>query len=114
MLCKRTPYRTRHPGAWDLPGGRVLTGEQPEAALARELREELGIIVDPPSGPARAGITVDGVALSVWLIDEWVGEPRNADPYEHETVAWFRPDEVPWPALAHPDYIWLFRQLGLR
>lgn len=37
-----------HKGKWDLPGGFLGNGEHPEAALKRELREELGVSVSNP------------------------------------------------------------------
>src|ERR1700675_3548699 len=42
LIGQRKP-RGRHPGKWEFPGGKVEPGEEPRAALARELREELGI-----------------------------------------------------------------------
>ena len=43
LLCHRSPHRLWYPDAWDLPGGHVESPENPEQALMRELREELGI-----------------------------------------------------------------------
>ena len=44
LLARRPPGKTMA-GLWEFPGGKVQDGEVPEAALIRELREELGIDV---------------------------------------------------------------------
>jgi nucleoside triphosphatase len=43
LLCRMSPDRGVFPGLWALPGGGVEPGERIEAALRREVREELGI-----------------------------------------------------------------------
>ena len=106
LLGHRTPDRRSFPDCWDLPGGHVEVDEHGAAALARELREELGITVTGlPDVPNRS-VSDDGfgIDLSVWFVDEWEGEPANTAPEEHDDLAWC--DATAWSSrrLAHPDY----------
>src|SRR5919202_435164 len=60
--------RTRPPhaaGRWELPGGKVEPGEQPEAAVVRELREELACTVRVTGRLAGAEPVGDGLELRV-------------------------------------------------
>ena len=48
VLIAQRPEGKTLAGLWEFPGGKVDAGERPEAALIRELKEELGIAVEEP------------------------------------------------------------------
>ena len=94
-MCHRHPHRQWYPDIWDLPGGHIEHCEQPEQALVRELREELGIVVDPAGLDPSATLTPEpGLTIHVWVVRAWSGEVSNLAPAEHDELGWFTPLEV--------------------
>ena len=92
-----------YPGVWDLPGGGIEAGESGLVALARELREELGVQVATDSAFDLCGLTAgledEPVILSAWLVRDWQGTPANVAPEEHDDIRWFGLEDL--PPLAH-------------
>lgn len=87
ILIARRAADQHQGGLWEFPGGKVEPGETVQAALARELEEELGI---RPTA-ARPLIQVHHdypdkqVLLDVWEVSAFVGEPHGA---EGQPLAW--------------------------
>ena len=84
----------RHPLKWEFPGGKVEPGEDPRAALARELREELNI--DAMIGEELDSYEVsygDGFRLMLhfYRVTHFQGELRNQD---FEQIVWERPRKL--------------------
>jgi len=76
-------------GRWEFPGGKVAAGETESQALVRELREELGVVVSGCRPFMRLSHEYEDrvVELSMWLVDEFGGEPDGLDGQQLRWVA---------------------------
>jgi len=80
-------------GLWEFPGGKIGPGEEPEHALARELREEIGI----EGGTAQFFLRLEHrypdrhVSIRFFLVDAWRNEPTSV---EGQGLRWVTPDEL--------------------
>jgi 8-oxo-dGTP diphosphatase len=90
------------PLSWEFPGGKIEPGESPEAALARELVEELGIEIEVGARIGRGEAEVAGrlIRLDVYRAKIVAGTPVAR---EHARVAWLAPDELASLAWAEAD-----------
>ena len=104
LLAARRTAPPKFAGMWEFPGGKVEAGESAEAALHRELGEELGITV-------RLGREVDSGSPSGWPLNEqavmrvWFAEVSEGEPQpleDHDELRWVSLDghaevmELPW------------------
>lgn len=106
VLLARRPEGRKMAGLWEFPGGKLEPGETPEAALARELREELGLEADPkdfaPFVFASHAYDTFHLLMPVFLCRRWQGEPQGR---EGQKLAWVAPGnlaEYPMPAADRP------------
>lgn len=101
VLVQQRPPGKPMAGLWEFPGGKVEAGEVPEAALVRELAEELGIAIDAralaPASFASEGLGGRHLLLLLYVAREWEGTP---EPHHASALQWVRPAEM--RALAMP------------
>jgi len=95
LMAQRPPHK--HLGLkWEFPGGKIESGESAEAALHREIREELGCTIDilhalPRTTHAYEKITIEMIPFIARLA-EGSAEPH---PHEHVALRWITPAELP-------------------
>jgi 8-oxo-dGTP diphosphatase len=92
VLLSRRPEGKAMSGLWEFPGGKLAAGETPEAALVRELKEELGVGVDKsclaPFGFASEDSGDFHLLMPLYLCRKWTG---RAAAMEGQELAWVFP-----------------------
>ena len=92
VLLARRPAGKAMAGLWEFPGGKIRDGETPEAALIRELREELAIDTAQsclaPFTFASHAYDDFHLVMPLYLCRVWRGTPA---PQEGQALAWVRP-----------------------
>lgn len=93
VLVNQRPVGKPWAGYWEFPGGKIEAGETPRAALARELREELGLTIHEAQSWLQLGHDYPErrVQLDVWRVQRFSGLPQ---PHEGQAFMWMRPDEL--------------------
>lgn len=92
VLLAQRPEGRSMAGLWEFPGGKVEAGETPEAALIRELQEELGIdtwqsCLAPLTFASHAYDSFH-LLMPLFICRKWQGTPQ---PREGQVLKWVRP-----------------------
>jgi 8-oxo-dGTP diphosphatase len=111
VLIAQRPEGKALAGLWEFPGGKVESGERPEAALIRELHEELGIDVKEaclaPFVFASHAYESFHLLMPLYLCRRWSGVVVKR---EHAALAWVKPSKLsdyPMPPADEPLVAWL-------
>ncbi len=81
VLITQRPSGKPLAGRWEFPGGKLHDGEEPYAALVRELREEIGVEVRRAEPWMRYDVSYPArtVHLDTWIVTSWRGTVTGLD-----------------------------------
>ncbi len=101
LAAKRSPAQS-HPGFWEFPGGKIRADEPPEAAVVREIKEELCATISVKRRLMQATFEYPDkrVTLIPFVCD---GSRTVCTPLEHEEVRWVSVREAESLAWLPPD-----------
>ena len=99
LLLKRVMSKRFLPGFYDLPGGKVELGEDPNLAIVREAKEETGIdvsVVRPYNVWSYVQEKIDEHCIEIdFVLAAKQVSPIKLSPTEHSEHGWFGKDELP-------------------
>lgn len=115
LLIAKRPDDKHQGGLWEFPGGKVEAAESVEAALKRELKEEIGIEVlqCEPLVRIEHDYSDKSVVLDVWIVSSFSGEAVGL---EGQPIEWINPadmDAFQFPEANLPIISALKARLGL-
>ncbi|HEX6247623.1 MAG TPA: NUDIX domain-containing protein [Nocardioidaceae bacterium] len=102
VLAARRTSPAELAGGWELPGGKVEPGEDPEGAVVREVAEELGCRIEVTGHLAGEEPIKEGYTLRVVLASLADGEPVPRE-REHDALRWLGPEELDEVRWLRPD-----------
>ena len=94
LLLKRGAESRLFAGKWDVPGGKVDSGEAFDEALVREVREETGLAVSLEGVAGATEFELPKARVAVLFLEARCEEGDVALSPEHDAHQWARPDEV--------------------
>jgi 8-oxo-dGTP diphosphatase len=95
LVVRRSQSDTHHPGAWEMPGGRVEPGEDFIPAVQRETLEETGLqLHEPRVVYATTEPRQDGSRTYLFFAENILGQPAVTLSYEHDAYKWVALDEI--------------------
>lgn len=102
LACRRREH-LQAGGRWEFPGGKLEAGEAPEAALVREIAEELGVEIEVGGLLDSTTTVVDGteITLSCYFVQPVSESPQFST--DHDELGWFERDRLMWLNWAEPD-----------
>lgn len=95
VLVSKRFSKGERAGLWEFPGGKVEAGEGERAALARELREELGVRAQVGELYARVEHIYPDVQVELALYRVTLGPHEDPRPLQSEELRWVRRRELP-------------------
>jgi 8-oxo-dGTP diphosphatase len=115
ILIAQRPAGKSMASLWEFPGGKIEPGESPEGAVIREMREELGVVIEPvslqPFAFASHAYPDFHLLMPLFLCRKWQGAVTA---HEGQSIAWVLPSELsdyPMPPADLP-LIPMFQSLG--
>ena len=106
VLIAQRPAGKAMAGLWEFPGGKIEPGEPPEQSLVRELKEELGIVVNvaclAPLTFASHAYPDFHLLMPLYICRRWEGTVRAL---EGQKITWVRPNRLrdyPMPPADEP------------